>query len=295
MKRRQRCLTATRSCQAPVAWLFCAFFFHAALLVPEHVAAHGAGDDKAELLTQLIAAHPRNAELYAERGAVYRDNEHWSEALDDYRHAMALDPDTAEFRFEFAQTLFGAGHLQESLDVIESFLNDEPMSAEGRLVRGRIFAALGAHTEAARDFQQVVAVTQEPSPDLILECANAHATAGNPEAALLVLEHGSAAIAPLVVFEERSIELEIQLGRFESALSRVESLLAKSSRKDRWLTRRGDILDASGRSDEAALAYQQALDSLEELPRRLRDVPAARELALSLRNRLDNPAPNRGP
>ena len=71
-----------------------------------------------------------------------------------------------------------------------------------------------------------------------------------------------------------AVELEVELQRYDAALGRIDTLMARSARKDSWLIRRGDILKKAGRKKAARTAFTAALKAIESLPSSRRRVPA---------------------
>ena len=262
-----------------------------ALLCPGAAGAHDGSHERIDRLTAAIAEAPSSAGLYAERAAVYRDDEEFNAALDDYERAIRLDPVALGVSIQYAETLFEAGRVPQSLEAVEGFILDHPDDLAARLLYARILAKMGSHEEAARNFQRVVAdavaANRKPSPDLVLQWANALSNSGDAEAAIAALDRGCELLGRLMVFEERSIALETDLGRFESALQRIDRIMASTPRKERLLVLRGETLEAAGRIAESSAAYREALESLSALPTRLREVPASRKLATVLRSRLE--------
>ena len=62
--------------------------------------------------------------------------------------------------------------------------------------------------------------------------------------------------------------------------------MATLRRKETWLARRGEILEAAGRHQEALSAYADALAALEQLPAQHRNLPPMRDLEARLRQLL---------
>src|SRR3954468_20383167 len=67
----------------------------AGVLLAFSAAAFGHGDlhERITALSEQIAAAPGKADLYLQRGEVYRNHEDWDLALADYDRADQLDPD----------------------------------------------------------------------------------------------------------------------------------------------------------------------------------------------------------
>ena len=87
-------------------------------------------------------------------------------------------------------------------------------------------------------------------------------------------------------FQMLAIELETHAGKWDAALARVAGIEADARRKEIWIDRRGNILAAAGRKEEARREYQRALAYIASLPPKSRSVRATAGLAGSLRRKL---------
>jgi Flp pilus assembly protein TadD len=67
-----------------------------------------------------------------------------------------------------------------------------------------------------------------------------------------------------------AIDLEVELGRHDDALRRLDDLLGPKGRNPVWIARRGEILHRAGRRDEARAEYRRALAIIEAGPWRQR-------------------------
>jgi predicted negative regulator of RcsB-dependent stress response len=85
-------------------------------------------------------------------------------------------------------------------------------------------------------------------------------------------------LGPVVALAMSAIEIEVDLGRFDSALARVDRLAARSPRQETWLAQRGEILEAAQRREEARASYVRVLTEIEKLPAQRRRTPAMTQL-----------------
>jgi predicted negative regulator of RcsB-dependent stress response len=127
-----------------------------------------------------------------------------------------------------------------------------------------------------------------PDPDYYLERAQAQAAAGpvSVDASLRGLDEGLALLGPVVSLQLAAIDLAVNAKRYDAALARLDRILEHAPRKEEWLARRGDILRAAGRRDEAHLAYQAALSAIVMLPAE-RQTAATTRLAVRLRSEIE--------
>ena len=128
-------------------------------------------------------------------------------------------------------------------------------------------AKMGARRDAAQDFTKALSLTSNPEPEIYLERAKVLAgDAGDIPEALRGLDEGIERFGPLVTLQLAAIDLEIRLKNYDAALTRLDLITAQSERKETWLVRRGEILKAAGRNEEARAAFNAALIAIESLP-----------------------------
>ncbi len=250
--------------------------------------AHDEPNNRIEEITLQIQQDPHNAGLYLKRGALHRISSHWDLALADFDRVAQLDPDHPIIDFHRGRLLFEAGQLQPARDALDRFLSTHTNHTEGLIVRGRVLRKLGQPLEAVQDYARALSLSSNPTPILFIERAEALAEAGEEYVNVAVqgLDEGIQKLGPLILLESLAIELEVRRGRYDAALVRIDQVLTKVPRKEKWLAWRGEILERGGRVEEALATYEDALKAIESLPSRLRQVPASRELATYLRTLL---------
>lgn len=252
------------------------------------VLAHDEPHNSIREITLQIQADPNNPNLYLKRGELHRISAHWDLALADFDRVAQLDPDHATVDFHRGRLLFEAGQVQPARVVLDGFLRAHPNHIEGFIVRGRVLRTLGQPVEAAQDYTRALSVAPSPTPVLFIERAEALADAGAEYVGVAVqgLDEGIQKLGPLILLESLAIDLEIRRQQYDAALARIDQVLTKVPRKEKWLARRGEVLEGAGRFNEARAAYEDALRALEALPSRLRQVPASQELDAHLRGLL---------
>lgn len=241
-------------------------------------------------VTKEIEKQPRNAELYMRRAELHRAHYDWDLAQADYDYAFALDPKLPYIHLARARMFLDANWPLSCKTAVERFLAGNPDHWEGRMIRARALAKLNRGLEAAQDFTKAIAKSPEGRPELFLERAQALASAGKDhvDEAIKGLDEGIQSMGPLVTLQLYAMDLETEHGRYDAALKRVDSVMAKAPRKETWLERRGNILRQAGRSAEARKAYEAALDAMKTLPPARRNVPAMVELEKRLRSNIES-------
>jgi tetratricopeptide (TPR) repeat protein len=259
------------------------------VLAPKFLAAHGPLDEQIAQVREEIARNPNDASLYLKRGQLHRFHEDYSAAQKDYDQAARLDPALAAVNLCRGQMMLEAGWYEQALSHLNEFLSQNPRHTDGLVTRARVLAKLGKNLAAAADFTEAILHSAQPAPEYYIERAQAFCNAGaeHVETALRGLDEGVQKIGPIVTMQLYAIELEISLKRYDAALNRLEQIMSASHRKEKWLMRRGEILQLAGRYEEAQAVYQQALKEIETLPPHRRQTKAIQDLQTRLQIALD--------
>jgi hypothetical protein len=80
------------------------------------------------------------------------------------------------------------------------------------------------------------------------------------------LSVGIERLGPLASLQLPAVDLAIELRRWDDALARIDTLLARNPRNEAWLARRASILAAAGRQSEAHATLVEALALIERRP-----------------------------
>jgi tetratricopeptide (TPR) repeat protein len=251
-------------------------------------AAHGPIDEQIAALTSRIREDPRNATLYLARGELHRHHREWDAALADFDRSAQLAPTLAEVDLARGRTLLDADRPGPAKVALDRFLGKHPEHVEALLARARVLVVMDQNRAAVDDYTRAIALEAQRGrniPDHYLERARACAAQGAEFIAEAVrgLDEGIAALGPIVTLELYAIELELTGKSYDAALARLEIIRAQSRREERWLVRRGEILEHAGHPAEARLAYAQALATIESLPERHRKTRATTQLEAQIR------------
>jgi tetratricopeptide (TPR) repeat protein len=258
-----------------------------ALAVATAAAAHGPLQEQIDAATQLIALAPDDAQLYLRRGELHRLHEDWDAALADYDRAAALAPADDVVDFLRGRALQEAGRPALAKAALDRYLAGHPDHAEALVTRAKAQQALGALRPAAADYTRAIDRLARPDPDYYLERARIEVAGREVTKALAGLDAGLLRLGPVPALQLYAIELEVELGRVDRALARLDAAAAQSARKETWLARRGDILLRAGRRKEAHAAYAAALAAIEALPASVRQTSATVDLERQVRGALD--------
>jgi predicted Zn-dependent protease len=252
-----------------------------------HANAHDGLHEQIVALTHEIESRPKAPELYLRRGELYRLHREWDKALADLRRAQALEP-RREMGLAEARLYFDLGWSEWAELALERHLASLPEDPEALLFLARILEQRCALEDAVRAYDRALVGLEAPEPDVYLARAEALTALGpaGVERALVGLDEALARLGPVFALELRALELEVERGRIEAALARLDALAARSPRQERWLAQRGEILLGAGRATEALEAFRAARRACAALPARQRGTTQVAELERTVERRL---------
>ena len=251
----------------------------AIVLGPSVLTAHPDIEIRIEAVTERIQQDPSDVVLFVRRGELHREHRNWEAALADYARASLLDAGLATVHLARGMLHFDVGRLTEAKSELDRFLAENPNHSKGRATRAGVLVKLGKPLAAAEDYDRAVAHSRRPTPTLYLDRARSLAGAGEKhlDRAILGLDRGMEKLGRIVTLQSFAIELEVRAGRYDAALERLDQI-SKWLPNERFLRRQGDVLRASGRTDEAQQAYLQAAGHIDTLPFQRRLVRPMTEL-----------------
>jgi predicted Zn-dependent protease len=268
--------------------------FLAALLTAHLAWAHGTVHEQIKGLDARIATEPDNAELYLQRGRLFMEDRHFGEAVEDFRRALRIDPHLRAAHYFQGDALLRSGDAPGAEREARAFLAALGAQDRGGLMRGyrllgQSLLERGRPLDAAGAFRTALGHAPEPDSAHYRECAAAYAAAGpgHREVALEILDEGIARLGPLPALQEMAVDIELQAGRPDGAIRRLDALIAQGQGRERWLQRKGEILLRAARTVEARQAFEAALSAIAALPSARRNTRALRELEREIRSRLE--------
>jgi predicted Zn-dependent protease len=250
--------------------------------------AHGELHELIQRATQDIEKNPKDPFLYLKRAELHRAHLGWDAAMADIESAASLSNQWDELHYARAGLYLDAEWFQSATVAASQFLAQHPNHVATLVIRARARARLGQNVAAAEDYTRAIDHAAAPTPELFLERAQALRGQGGEhlDKALAGLQQGLHQLGPVVTLQLAALEIELEQNRVEAALGRIDGIMALSPRKERWLVRRGEILQQAGRPQEAAAAFRAALDALESLPTYRRRVPAMVQLEQHIQSAL---------
>ena len=244
--------------------------------------AHGALDERIRVVTAQIGFATNNAQLYLQRAELHREHKDWAAALVDYDRTEMLDARMTRLNFFRARMFSDMGDASKARELLDNYLVANTNDAEALVLRARERAKSGEGQEAVADFSRAIQLTAEPQPELFLERASLLESAGRVEDALSGLDEGIKQLGGAIALQVRALDMDLKRTNYTGALVRVDKILETSPRREVWLEKRGWILLQAGRVKEARDSYVAAEKAIKDLPARLQESAAMRELYLKL-------------
>jgi len=250
------------------------------LLSPVFLHAHERLEESIARLTSEIESSPGDGALYLRRAELHRLHRDWKKAAADYDAALEADPTLTQVAVARAQMLLESDRPREALATLAGAIEAQPSAA--RQVRARVYLSLDRPGDAARDWEAVLDTATPPDPGIALKCAQAWHQAGENARALDILNQVGDQLGSIPGLQEFALELEVQLGQYQVALTRIDRLTAASPRPETWHARRAVLLEQIGRRAEAAIAWRDARAALDQVPGPRRQTAASLELSNSI-------------
>jgi tetratricopeptide (TPR) repeat protein len=107
-------------------------------------------------LDQMIATHPRDANLYCQRGIAYFSLGKTRLALENFDRALAIDPKFLPALKERAGTYMTLGELNSAVSDTTSIIKLTPVDRWALELRGQAFFRLKNYLAAAQDFSATI-------------------------------------------------------------------------------------------------------------------------------------------
>jgi tetratricopeptide (TPR) repeat protein len=245
--------------------------------------AHGGLDEQIARLDEQIKKQPRDPSLLLRRAELHRLHGDFAAAEEDYSRTLQLSPDSTAAELGRGKLFLQLKQFEKARAALDRALRLQHANTEAWLTRARVLRAQGQLSAAAEDYAEAIARALSPEPDPFLERAEVLAKLNRPAEAIATLDAGNAALGPLATLQLMAVDVELQRGRYDAALARLDSVASQAARKESWLARKGEILERAGRNSEAEQAYREALAAIDSAPPARANSPANQRLQQNLR------------
>lgn len=228
--------------------------------------AHGAYHEEIQRTDEQIAENPRDGSLWFRRGYLNVLHGEWQTALSDLERADRVEPNKYATDWLRGQALASGNKLDAAKVVLDDFITKYPLHGGALADRARVLIKLGQLEAALADYRDALKKTANPEPDLVQEVANALVSANLHEEAADLIDNHLKRLGHSPGLITLALDLEIKLGRYDAALSRVDAMQKTAPRAEPWMAKRASVLVQAGRIEESKQAWKSLFDHIQALP-----------------------------
>ena len=227
---------------------------------------HGAYHDVVIEVTRALEQNPDDASLHFKLACAHQEHGEWKAALVECERVRRLAADGFDTEFIEGRALASGGHFEAAKGLLDGFLAKQPRHAGAHAERGRVLMKLQMPAEAEKDFEAALSLEKQAPVDWWLEAAQAGK-------AVDVLRRALSRIGDDPQLLNASLAAELKAGNFHEAIQRVDALQKIAPRREPWMARRAELLQAAGRHEEARAAWTALRSHLLSLPNLERGTP----------------------
>lgn len=232
------------------------------LLLAVQAGAHPGHDDQLEAVNRAMAAAPEEQALYIQRGNIYAEIGHYTEALRDFNRARELGPGE---RVNFAESVmhYRKGDRDTAVRLVDRHISRFPTDPGGYEHRALMAREDGNHAQALADLRTYFTLRERPNPGLYISAARMLQQDGRATDAIAVLDLGLEQLGTIPQLQRFAIELELERSQPEAAIVRLQSLRNALRDSASWKLDMADLLLAVDRNSEAATLLRDAREQLQ--------------------------------
>lgn len=208
-------------------------------------------------LSEVIKANPTDANALNLRGSAYGQAGDYDQALADFNAALQINPQFSQALANRALVYVRMKRLQDALADYDRAINIDPKYASAYIGRGNIHRLAKNHPMAIADFSSALEIEANPvayfNRGLSRQAVNEHAQAIDDFDNALGFRADAAE-----VYQAKGIS-EMVLRKYENAAENfIKAAQGSKNNYEAWALR-GQAIEAMGQPQEAAKAYQRAL------------------------------------
>jgi tetratricopeptide (TPR) repeat protein len=213
--------------------------------------------DQLALLSNEIAANPKNAVLYFSRAKIFMDQKNLKQAFDDISKAVSLDSANAEYYMLLADVSFKGLQIQNSIDAFKKANMLDPKNKEGHLKLSELYLYIKAYPLCLSEANEALKIDKNLAKAYFLKGFAYKETADTAKAI--------SSFQTVIEIEPGYYDAHIQLGNIEAArknkiaLQYYNNALRLQPGSTEALYDRGLLLQNMGEIDKAIEDYTAIL------------------------------------
>lgn len=171
------------------------------------------------------------------------------EAREAFHRALRCSPDYLPALVGLAQVSLESGNAAEAVGILKPAVQRFPDSDRVRLLLAEALARNGEAAAAAVEFEAIDVTSRDP--DTLVKYSAVLVSAGRRQDGIRVLDEAIDRLGPVPGLLHRVTDLEVEAGKLESALARIESLPSATREQVVWRVRAAEIAAKLERRDYA--------------------------------------------
>jgi tetratricopeptide (TPR) repeat protein len=208
--------------------------------------AHASLNELIEYTTDLVGSKPGNPRALLRRARLHLRQGNASHALKDIEAAERFS-DHIEVAYILGLYFVAEDQHQEAIHSFSQYLTRFPVFTPAIHGRAKAYAKLELIDLSIRDYQYLLSVSKEHSPDYYLELARLESTLEpyGIHLALKSLDRGIESLGLLVSLQTEAIKFELLRKDYSAALVRHETLEQWLGKTPQWQMRKKQLSDRS--------------------------------------------------
>ncbi len=227
------------------------------------VSAHPSHHHQVERLSLNISQQPASQALYIERGIAYSSGGEFESALEDFKQAETLG-DPIKVAFDLGVLFYRMEQFDRAINYFNRCLENNDQHVQALEYRARVLRDAGNSEAAISDFLTLFSLHPQPNPGHYISAAQLMVVSQqySVDAALMLLDQGQARLGLIPQLQHYAIELELNRGNIQQAITRHQTLQPSMGNSPEWTTAMGEYLRTAGRERQAQDYFQTAYKQL---------------------------------
>lgn len=247
--------------------------------------AHPGASSTIEHFSHAIEHKPDDQALYMRRGIAYSNDGQFDKALADFERAKKLG-EPVVVSFDLGVLHYRRRNPQIAKDYFDEYLDVFPVHLGCLEYRARLLRDMGEYEASVADFRKLFELQHRPNPGHYLSVVTMLVASDAEEGVVLslkLLDSGIDKLGLIPQLQKRAIQLEVDRGRTDLAIKRLETLKPVLGRSPDWKVDMAVLQLQLGKKEAARSLLNKASSQLDDLRR----TPAR----IALRKRINKMTP----
>lgn len=249
---------------------------------------HGEIHERIDIVSKEIIGSPNDPMLYIKRASLYLDDGDFDETILDIERAKLLaGEDYPPAMMTYASMCYKMGTYEIALRHIDNFLSNEEGHVLGMLTKAKILRELDNNKAAAEYYRLAIEKTTTHLPENFLDLINVLIEDEEFETAFEVYEAAENKFGRLLVMDLKAMEIAKASNDYTKLFGILDEIIESQPRKERWYFQKAEIFIEIKEYEQAQNQLTLALESLKQLPYRIKITPAMQKLSAQISENIE--------